>query len=477
LLRCAQRRYPIAVSDILTPRQLVRQSGLTLAQQSFGALCALGTTILMARTLGPAAQGLFNVAASTAMLVGLSVNLGTPAATAYAVSRGSVAPRRAGFYSIGIALGLGGLGAACLGLAAALGRHALWPGVPTAVLVAAACVIPTLLASQLLAAVLQGSQSFGRYNTMALISAASTFTCSATAIGVGFGVLGCLVSAFLGHLLAACWAVYHVRRLPPGAASAASVKQLPTDAAGNAEVAVPGQAWRYFCELLRFGILTAAANALVFASFRIDVFLLNAWVPQEAVGPYNVAASIAERLWMVSQAMEMVLFAQVARRLGRKGDAMPIPPTDDPTPIVVRHILWAVAAAAAMLWACAGWVLPLVFGRPYGSAVAPLRALLPGVVLFNVARIIGQDFAGRGHVHLNVIVGAACLSLNVVLNLLWIPSYGTLGAAWASSVSYTADSAIKLVLYCRTTQTAWHKVVLLQPGDWRRLGPQLRRAG
>ncbi|MBC7109287.1 MAG: polysaccharide biosynthesis C-terminal domain-containing protein, partial [Methanomassiliicoccales archaeon] len=60
----------------------------------------------------------------------------------------------------------------------------------------------------------------------------------------------------------------------------------------------------------------------------------------------------------------------------------------------------------------------------------------------------------------------AAVATNIALNLLWIPRYGIVGAAWASTVSYTVSFLGALFFYCRLSGNRWTKVILPQRGDW-----------
>ena len=73
-----------------------------------------------------------------------------------------------------------------------------------------------------------------------------------------------------------------------------------------------------------------------------------------------------------------------------------------------------------------------------------LQALLAGIVALSAGRVLSNDIAGRGRLILNAYGGLAAVATNVVLNLLWIPRYGIVGAAWASTVSYSVSFLMAL---------------------------------
>ena len=73
---------------------------------------------------------------------------------------------------------------------------------------------------------------------------------------------------------------------------------------------------------------------------------------------------------------------------------------------------------------------------------------------------------------------AVGIPINIALNLWWIPRYGALGAAVASSVSYAVVTGVVLVLYCRASGVGPAEVLLPRARDLREMGARvLRLAG
>ncbi|MDV7402455.1 polysaccharide biosynthesis C-terminal domain-containing protein, partial [Arthrospira platensis SPKY1] len=100
------------------------------------------------------------------------------------------------------------------------------------------------------------------------------------------------------------------------------------------------------------------------------------------------------------------------------------------------------AAAAVPLALLAMPLLGLLRDGAYLPAVPALWVLLPGVVAFTPGVILAGDFIGRGVPHWNTQASAITVTVNVVLCLWWIPRFGILGAAWASTVAYTLGSGL-----------------------------------
>ena len=162
---------------------------------------------------------------------------------------------------------------------------------------------------------------------------------------------------------------------------------------------------------------------------------------------------------MISQAASTVLFPRVAAETEeqrRKGV----------TPLVARTVLWTTALGSLVLALFGHWIVFILYSEAFLPAVNALRALLVGIVALSTGRVLSNDIAGRGFPRFNIYTGLAAMLTNVVLNILWVPRYEIVGAAWASTVSYTVSFGSALFFYCRLSGNHWTKIIIPQRSDW-----------
>jgi O-antigen/teichoic acid export membrane protein len=111
--------------------------------------------------------------------------------------------------------------------------------------------------------------------------------------------------------------------------------------------------------------------------------------------------------------------------------------------------LAAVMVGAAILGALlAGPAVLLLFGAEFAPAVAPLRLLMPAVLLLSVNSVLMNYLASSGMPPVTVYSPAAATVVNVALNLWLIPRLGGTGAAVSSLVAYACMLAFS-VAYLR----------------------------
>ncbi len=431
--------------------KFTQRSLVTLAGQIGVLVLGTATSMLLARALGPDGKGVYTICALLPFLAATLCELGVVPANAYFLARRRHPPAEVLGNSLLLAAGLGGAGMLLAAGAAQLWGGTFFVSIPRACLFASLILIPGQLFFLFIQSVSLGLQQFQAYNRAAVLRSAIFLAAAAVAVGpLKGGVGGAIASAALSFLAAGAFLLRRTALLT------------------GRPVFRPDRA--YLRDWSRFGLQSHIGNLLVFLNSRADMFLVHGFLGPAALGFYSVGVLLAEQIWLLSNASQLVVFLHVAAE-------------DDPsaraalTPQAARVTLLATIPAAVLLWLVAGPVVQLLFSRSFLPAARPLRALLPGAAALGISRILGNDIAGRGKPLINAYVNAGALVLNLGLNLLWIPRLGITGAALASSVSYAATLLARLVIYGRLSGNSWTRVLIPRPGDLSLLLRMLRPAG
>lgn len=155
--------------------------------------------------------------------------------------------------------------------------------------------------------------------------------------------------------------------------------------------------------------------------FRIDVFLVQLWSGTEAVAFYNAVFRLVEALRLFPAAVLAVILPSLVRA----GDLRPMARAS--LPVCAFAI-----AVSAVLWAGAGWLIPLLYGDRYAAAVPAFRVLLLSFPFLSLnLALTHQLVAWDGH---RAYAGlcALALAVNLALNARLIPLRSIEGAAWAT---------------------------------------------
>ena len=199
------------------------------------------------------------------------------------------------------------------------------------------------------------------------------------------------------------------------------------DASPGTDAGEPVCSWRVF----RRDVWPIGAGIVLSALyFRIDVFLVQLWSGTEAVARYNAVFRLVEALRLFPAAV----LAVVLPSLVRAGDLRPL------TRVAIPVTGFGVAAAVA-LWIAAGWLIPLVYGAPYASAVPAFRILLLSFPLLSLNYALTHQLVGWDGQRAYLAICAIALAVNVGVNARLIPLWSIEGAAWATLVTEAVITA------------------------------------
>jgi O-antigen/teichoic acid export membrane protein len=436
-----------------------KDTALTLMARVIGLALALLSSVIIARALGPDGTGVYTLTILFPLLILTFANLGLGPATVYYVAQEK--------YSLREVFGNNTLLSAIIGVAASLAGFALiaffpqriFPDVPRSYLVLALILVPAnLFSQQYVNQILLGARRIKEFNA---VSVADKFlfllVLFVVTVAFGLGVGGAIWATVLSSLLLCVVLFFWLRRIAGGV-------RLRLD-------------FQYIRDALRYGVKAHLGNIIGFLNYRIEVFLLGAFLPASAVGFYAVAVGLAEKLWFVSESASIVLFPTVsAERDEQERKAF--------TPLVSRTILLITAIGAVALLLVSQWIIVFFYSEEYLPTIQLFRILLPGIVFLSAGRILANDIAGRGRPLLNTYVGGVGVVVQIGLNLAWIPRFGAVGSAWATTISYGIILVTRLWLYIRLSGNSLAKVILPQTSDlllyrqlaqlaWRRVGGQI----
>ncbi len=211
-------------------------------------------------------------------------------------------------------------------------------------------------------------------------------------------------------------------------------------------------------EQIKYGAQGQAANMAALFNYRLDQFLVAAFVSTAGVGHYAVAVGLAESVWWISSAISMVLLPRLTAM--EKDDA------DEVTPIVSRNTLLVSVLAAGALIAVSPLAIQILFGDEfYPEAFLPLVLLMPGIVAASATRVLGSYLFSRGKIIFTTYATFIALGVTIAADLVLIPLWEVEGAAVASSVAYVAALGATALWYRRESGRGLAEALLWRPDD------------
>jgi len=133
---------------------------------------------------------------------------------------------------------------------------------------------------------------------------------------------------------------------------------------------------------------------------------------------------------------------------------------------ITRVSLLAGLAGALIIFILAPYLIPWIFGKEFTGSVRLIQMILPGILILILFRILNSRLAGMGKPQIAIYTFIPALVLNILLNYLWIPAYGAMGAVWATNISYAAGTILFLVIYLRMTRMSFIDLISFRKSDF-----------
>lgn len=410
----------------------------TAAARALAAIFGLLSTIIIARVLGPAGQGVFSLAILLPTTLLAFSTLGVNISATYFASRKN--------YSLSQIFGASIFFSIVLGiLTTAVGLAVIWQfqgqlfrEVPSGFLMAALFLIPFNLALELFLPIILGMQKISGYNYFSLLQ---SFIFLVMAIIIGLesgGVFMFIVAQIISFALVATALFFYVLRLTGG------------------RIEMPRLV--YLKDAISYGIKNYLGGVVVFFHYRVDALLINYFINPLAVGLYFTATKLAESIWFFSQSASNVLFPKVAAESddGRLKEF---------TPSVCRNVLFITALISLGLWIFSKYLIVLFYSQEFILAVEPFRILLIGALFVSGWKILANDIAARGNPMANTWIIAAATVFNIAFNIYAIPIFGIIGAAWSSAASYFLMFAVTVILYKKISRANLRDILFINKSD------------
>jgi len=180
-----------------------------------------------------------------------------------------------------------------------------------------------------------------------------------------------------------------------------------------------------------FGFYVVLANSIGYLNTQINSILIGYYLNPTEVGIFAISILLAQTLTLIPIAVQTVTNPVTANLYG-KGDLEG-----------VRRIFYSTlkksflvsAGTAAFLAVCGPYIISLLFGEKFQASYVPLLILLIGSVIGASFTAVGATLSSIDKVQIIFRIGVVCVVLNIILNILLIPSFGIVGAAIATSIT------------------------------------------
>jgi O-antigen/teichoic acid export membrane protein len=178
--------------------------------------------------------------------------------------------------------------------------------------------------------------------------------------------------------------------------------------------------------------------------------ILSMLAPVDVVGYYAVASKVAELFRPLSQSLTFVLRPLIASLSGLEARAYGV---------MLYRRFFLINLGSIVLMALLG--PPLIvrfFGPAFVAAVPAFQILLIGLAAHGADGVINGYNVGIGRPEFNSYTALVGLVITVIGDLTFIPTYSLYGAAWVSSVAYTAKAVAMTAIFLWTSGVSFKQL-------------------
>lgn len=206
-------------------------------------------------------------------------------------------------------------------------------------------------------------------------------------------------------------------------------------------------------ELFRLGFMNQMAHITQMMSFRLSYYFLELYHGDASVGIYSNGIQIMESIWLISKSISLVQYAQIANTNDKKYSQ------ELSIKLLKAGVIISLLCIIPLLLLPESFYLYL-FGNGFSGVKKVIWILAPGVLVYNFSIILGHYFSGTGKYHVNTIASSIGLVVSIILFTALIPSYVTIGAGIATSISYAVTSFVVLIFFMREAKISTRSFLL-----------------
>lgn len=203
-----------------------------------------------------------------------------------------------------------------------------------------------------------------------------------------------------------------------------------------------------------YGFRGYLSNIFSFLNYRIDMFLIMKFLNPAMLGIYSVAVTIAEKIWLLPNVISYVLFPHIAIYKDKKM-----------TPLLSRWIFIVMVIISALLVIVLKPLIILVYSKAYQYSYTPFIYLLPGIIFLSIGKLMASDVIGRGYTKYTLNAAVISALVNILLNIVLIPKYQLKGAAIASSFSYSINTFYLIWAHIKLTGNSLKELFFIKKED------------
>ncbi|PKM55154.1 MAG: hypothetical protein CVV00_05135 [Firmicutes bacterium HGW-Firmicutes-5] len=205
---------------------------------------------------------------------------------------------------------------------------------------------------------------------------------------------------------------------------------------------------------IKFGIGPTIIILLLNLNYKVDILILKLFEDNYYIGIYSVGIMLAEQAWIFSDAFKEVLFAKTSKK-----DSV------DEIVRVVKLNIYLNLIMLIIILLFGELIIRILYGLEFIEAYTITSIIFLGITGMVIYKLIYPYYMANGLRKLSIVFLSIVSATNILLNLLFIPLWGILGAAIASVFSYNLCGFMFLIDFNKRTGLKLKDFILITKDD------------
>lgn len=205
---------------------------------------------------------------------------------------------------------------------------------------------------------------------------------------------------------------------------------------------------------IKFGIVPMITVILMEINYKIDILMLNGNVSMADIGIYSLGVQLAERLWLIPDAIKDILLSKLTKGKG---------PIEVAKSIRISLLMIIISIVFAIFLGKP--FITIFFGKEYSGSYKIMLTILVSIISMVFYKMVYSYNVANGMRYVNMIILGITALTNVILNYALIPLMGNLGAATASLTSYSVCGIVFLIYFHKRTGLSYYDILIMKKSD------------
>lgn len=219
-------------------------------------------------------------------------------------------------------------------------------------------------------------------------------------------------------------------------------------------------------KLIKIGFIAVFNNILTILFFKLDILMLKNFsnITLSALGIYSIGLALAEKTFFIGDAVKEMLLHDLAKKDNNEKVAK-----------LTRLTFFASIILSILIIILSRFIINLLYGEEYLYATHILNISLIGTGFMVFFILVSQYNLVKAKQYFTNLFLIITIIINFILNIIFIPKYGIIGAAVATTISYICNAIFFIIYFHKETDISYKNIVFITRDDIKDIVKNIRR--